>query len=246
MKALALIVALLWSAPLFATDPTSNTCGTPASSASGSDPYTTSFSVTTNIGDTLLWVGVGHRVLTQDVASVVFAGTDNLTLDKKEFGTTMGVEHWSIANPTVTTGNVVVTYANGGTYVWDAVCAMTFATVTKPAEDADSFTSAGSSTSAISLTSSSDNAIFIDVVACNCGGLTMTAETNRVQRMDYGPATATVSTVITMTPAGSDTMPWTGIAGAAVSEAGVVYPPPSAGLFQSFVGPNRGLVGTGR
>src|SRR5947208_397613 len=68
------------------------------------------------------------------------------------------------------------------------------------------------------------NAIFVDIAACNCGGLMMTPETNRTHDLNAGPNQVGSSTIITKSPAGNDTMPWT--AGPVqATEAGVVYPP---------------------
>src|SRR5439155_1610634 len=52
---------------------------------------------------------------------------------------------------------------------------------------------------------------------------------NRTLDLNAGPNQVGSSTIITKSPAGNDTMPWT--AGAVqATEAGVVYPPPLAGL----------------
>jgi len=171
-------------------------------------------------------VAIAYRATVKTVASVVFNGTDNLTRDVSQFGNTMGTELWSIKNPSVAAGNIVVTYADGGVYVWDAVCAMAFSSVTKPPQATGTYTASDASAgiSLPGLTSTTDNAIFIDVASCNCGALVMTNETNRTLQMNYGPYIAGVSTIITKTGAGNDTMPWKTPATAATA-VGAVYPP---------------------
>src|SRR5439155_20461276 len=115
---------------------------------------------------------------------------------------------------------------NGGTFVFDSACARTFTGIDLPVQSSARFTAADASAgiSLIGLTSTSDKAIFVDIAACNCGGLTMIAETNRTLGLNAGPNQVGSSTIITKSPAGNDAMPWTAAAVAA-SEAGVVYPP---------------------
>src|SRR5439155_13789460 len=104
-----------------ASDPSlsTNTCGTPASSASTADPFTTTFSVTVHQGDTVLSVVDGYRAVGKTISAVVFNGFENLSKSASTLGNTMGAEIWSLKNPTPTTATVVITYTNGGTLVFD-------------------------------------------------------------------------------------------------------------------------------
>src|SRR5262249_32992370 len=122
--------------------------------------------------------------------------------------------------------NVVITYSTGGVLVFDAACARTFSGVDVPAQSGVAFTTANASTglSLTGLASTSDKSIFVDIAACNCGGLTMIAEPNRTLGLNAGPGLIASSAIITKSPAGSDTMPWAAPAVVA-TEAGVVYPP---------------------
>src|SRR5437667_10885415 len=95
-----------------------NTCASPASSRSSADPFTTTFSVTVRPGDTVLSVVDGYRAAGKTISSVVFNG-QNLTKSAGTLGNTMGAEIWSLKNPTATTANVVITYTNGGTFVFE-------------------------------------------------------------------------------------------------------------------------------
>src|SRR5439155_9191616 len=91
---------------------------------------------------------------------------------------TMGAEIWSLKNPTATTANVVITYTHHATFVFDRACALSSTDVDLPVQSSATFTTANASTgiSLTGLTSTSDNAIFVDIAACNCGGLGMTPE----------------------------------------------------------------------
>src|SRR5207237_1666673 len=128
--------------------------------------------------------------------------------------------------------NVVITYTNGGTFVFDRACARTFSGLDLPVQSTAVFTAANSSAGVglTGLTSSTDKAVFLDIAACNCGGLTMTTETNRTLDLNAGPNQVGSSRIITKSPAGNDTLPWT--AGAVqATEAGVAYPPlPGGGV----------------
>src|SRR3989441_6846720 len=130
------------------------------------------------------------------------------------------------ALPISTTANIVITYTNGGTFVFDSACARTFTRVGLRIQSSATFTAANASggISLTGLTSTSDKAIFVDIAACNCGGLAMIAETNRTLGLNARANKAGSSTIITKSPAGNDTMPWT--AGAVqATQVGVVYPP---------------------
>src|SRR5215467_12272194 len=124
---------LLVGLPVFARaaspNLSSSTCTSPASTAALADPFTTTFSVTVKPGDTVLSVVDGYRAVGKTVSSVVFNGTESLTRSVSRLGNTMGAEIWSLKNPTATTANVVVTYTNGGTFVFDRACARTFSGV---------------------------------------------------------------------------------------------------------------------
>jgi hypothetical protein len=118
-------------------------------------------------------------------------------------------------------GRVLI--AGGG----DSTLAQTSAELytASPASSA-TFTAANASggISLMNLTSTRDKSVFVDIAACNCGGLAMIAETNRTLGLNAGPNQVGSSTIITKSPAGNDTMPWT--AGAVqATQAGVVYPP---------------------
>src|SRR5207244_4479862 len=115
---------------------------------------------------------------------------------------------------------------NGGTFVFDTVCARTFTGVDLPIQSTATFTAANASggMSLTGLTSISDKAVFVDLAACNCGGLAMIAETNRTLGLNAGPNQVGSSTIITKSPAGNDTMPWIAPAVQA-TQVGVVYPP---------------------
>src|SRR5437867_6345314 len=206
-----------------------NTCASPASSSSLADPFTTTFPVTVRPGDTVLSVVDGYRAVGKTISSVVFNG-QNLTKSAGLLGNTMGAEIWSLKTPTATTANVVITYTNGGTFLFDRACARTFTGVDLPVQSSATFTTANASTgiSLTGLTSTSDKAIFVDLAVCNCGGLLMTPETNRTLDLNAGPNQVGSSTIITDSPAGNDTMPWT--AGAVqATEVGVVYLPLGTG-----------------
>src|ERR1051326_6356217 len=202
-----------------------NTCGSPATSVSTADPFTTTFSVSVIPGDTVLSVVVGYRALGKTISSVVFNGSQSLTRSAGMLSNTMGAEIWSLKNPTATTGNIVITYTSGGTFVFDSACARTFSGVDLPAQSTASFTTADASSgiSLASLRSTSDKAIFVDIAACNCGSLVMTPEANRTQNLNSGPNQVGSSTIIPKPPAGADTMPWT--AAGQATEVGVVYAP---------------------
>src|SRR5207253_538501 len=139
---------------------------------------TTTFSVNVKPGDTLLSVVDGYRAVGKTISSVVFNGSEALTKSAGTLGNTMGAEIWSLKNPTATTANVVITYSNGGTFVFDRACARTFTGVDLPVQAKATFTAADASAgiSLTGLTSTSDKAVFVDIAACNCGGLVMTAE----------------------------------------------------------------------
>ena len=111
-----------------------NTCAAPASSASVADPFITTFSVTVKPGDTVLSVVDGYRAVGKTISSVVFNGSENLTKSVGTLGNTMGAEIWSLKNPTATTANIVITYTNGGTFVFDRACARTFTGVDLPVQ----------------------------------------------------------------------------------------------------------------
>src|SRR5204863_5558043 len=117
-----------------------DTCAAPASSASTADPFTTTFSVTVHPGDTVLSVVDGYRAVGKTISSVVFNGSQNLTKSAGTLGNPMGTEIWSLKNPTVTTANVVITYANGGTFVFDKACARTFSGLDLPVQSTAVFT----------------------------------------------------------------------------------------------------------
>lgn len=250
-RTLLLTVCLLFPMSAMAADPaiSANTCGSPVSSASSSDPYTTTQSVTVASGDTLMVVRIGARMVTKPVSGVVFNGTDTLNLAVAAAGNTMNAEIWYKINPTVATGNVVVTYANGGTYVWDQICVTTFTnTAASSVVDITATNTHDSSTADISLsglTSTVDNAVFVDVLATNSGFATMTPETNRTLRMDGTTATFTAysSDITVKTTAGNDTMPYT-FSATQATEVGAVFKPATAGLPAALVG-SGGLVGDG-
>src|SRR5207249_7430938 len=92
-------------------------------SASVAEPFTTTFSVTVKPGDTMLSVVDGYRSLGKTISGVVFNGSESLTRSVGILGNTMGAEIWSLKNPTATTANVVITYTNGGEFVFDRACA---------------------------------------------------------------------------------------------------------------------------
>src|SRR5262249_43736297 len=206
-----------------------DTCATPAFSSSVADPFTTTFSVTVNPGDTVLSVVDGYRAVGKTIGGVSFNG-QALTQSAGLLGNTMGAEIWSLKNPTATTANVVITYTNGGTFVFDRACARTFTGVDLPVQSSQTFTTANASTgiSLTGLTSTTDKSIFVDIASCNCGNLQMTAEPNRTLGLNAGPNQVGSSTIITKSPAGNDTLPWTAGA-AAATVAGGVHPPPPAG-----------------
>jgi len=214
--------------PAFAEDPriSANTCASPASSTSKADPFTTTFAVTVKPGDTVLSVVDGYRAAGKTVASVVFNGAEALTRSAGTLGNTMGAEIWSLKNPTATTANVVITYTNGGTFVFDYACARTFAGVDLPVQASSTFTTpeASGSMSLAGLASITDKAVFVDVAACNCGGLIMIPEANRTLDLNAGPNQVGSSTIVTKSPAGSDTMPWR-VPAVQATQTGVVYPP---------------------
>src|SRR5262249_36622968 len=134
-------------------------------------------------------------------------------------------EIWSLKNPPTGSGNVVITYTNGGTFVFDDACARTFTGVDLPVQPGATFTTANASAGIglTGLTSTSDLSIFVDVAACNCGGLTMPPEPNRTLGLNAGP-NQVGSSIIMKSPAGSDAMLFA--AGAvAATEVGIIYPP---------------------
>src|SRR4051812_18489963 len=93
------VAAVLWfGSGAFAypadTDIGTNTCGSPASSVSVADPFTTTFSVTVNAGDSVLSIAIGYRAAGKTVSSVVFNGSENLTKSAGQLGNTMGAEIW--------------------------------------------------------------------------------------------------------------------------------------------------------
>src|SRR5262249_27112251 len=141
-----------------------NTCSAPASSHSAGEPYTTTFSVTVNPGDTILSVVDGYRAVGKTVSSVVFNG-QSLTKSAGTPGNTMGAEIWSLKSPTATTGTVVITYTSGGTFVFDDACARTFTGADLPVQPGASFTTANAAAglSLTGLTSTADQSIFVDV-----------------------------------------------------------------------------------
>src|SRR5438105_8802970 len=122
-----------------------NTCNAPASSASTTEPFTTTFSVTVISGDTVLSVVDGYRAVGKTISSVVFNGSETLTKSAGTLGNTMGAEIWSLRNPTATTASVVITYTNGGTFVFDQACARTFSGLDLPVQSNAVFTAANSS-----------------------------------------------------------------------------------------------------
>src|SRR5439155_8733726 len=117
------------------------TCAAPASSASLADPFTTTFLLTVKPGDTLLSVVDGYRAVGKTISSVVF-GSQALTKSAGTLGNTMGAEIWSLKNPIATTANVVISYTNGGTFVFDRACARTFSGTDSPVQSNSSFTAA--------------------------------------------------------------------------------------------------------
>src|SRR6185369_12521975 len=202
------------------------TCAAPAASASVADPFITTFSVTVQPGDAVLSVVDGNRAVGKTIASVVFNGSENLIRSAGTLGNTMGAEVWSLPNPTATTANVVITYTNGGTFLFDYACARTLTDTAWPVQSTATFTTADASSGIrlTGLTSTVDKSVFVDIAACNCGGLTMTPEANRILGLNAGPSQAGSSAIVTKSPAGTDMMPWTAPAVPA-TQAGVVYPP---------------------
>src|SRR5439155_13591025 len=141
-----------------------------------------------------------------------------------------GAEIWSLKNPTALSANGSLTTSRARDLSLDVCSSDLFTGVDLPVQSSATFTTANASTgiSLTGLTSTSDNAIFVDIAACNCGGLMMTSETNRTHDLNAGPNQVGSSTIITKSPAGNDTMPWT--AGAVqATEVGVVYPPLGTG-----------------
>src|SRR6185369_15394130 len=100
----------------------------------------TTFPITVKSGDSVLSVVVGYRAVNKTVSSVTFNAA-SLTKAVGQFGNTMGAEIWSLKNPTAMTGNVVITYSNGGSFVFDDACARTFTGLDLPAQSSATFTS---------------------------------------------------------------------------------------------------------
>src|SRR5262249_32685971 len=150
---------------------------------------------------------------------------ENLTRSAGTSANNMGAEIWSLKNPTATTANVVITYTRGGKLMFDQACARTLTGVDLPVPSSGVTFSTGHASSGINLTglaSTTDKSIFVDIAACNCGGLVLTPEPNRKLDLNAGPNQVGSST-LTKSPAGNDTMPWTTPAVEATA-AGVVYP----------------------
>src|SRR5262249_11452662 len=156
-----------------------------------------------------------------------FNGSEALTKSGGTLGNTMGAEIWSLKNPTATTANIVIAYVNGGSFGFDRACARTFTGVDLPIQSSAVFTTANASPvlSLSGLTSTSDDAVFVDIAEANCGGcLGMSVETNRTLGLNAGPGQVVSSTILTKSLAGADTMSWTAAAVEA-TQVGVVYPP---------------------
>src|SRR5207248_9226321 len=92
------------------------------------------------------------------------------------------------------------------------------------------------------LTLANDKVVFVDIVACNCGGMLMVQEPNRMLHLNSG-LNQVGSSVLIKSPAGTDPMPWT--AGAVqATAAGVVYFPLATATSVSGVMAN--LSGTAK
>lgn len=121
---------------------------------------------------------------------------------------------WYLVAPSVGTHTITVTCA-GNTPSFAAGIAVSLFGVDQisPIEDTGSVETTGANPTMSGLTSVSDNAAFIDCLACNFTvPATMNAETNRVERASFladsqGRAVG-VSTIVTKSPAGSVTMGW--------------------------------------
>lgn len=181
--------------------------------------------------DRLLTVAYIGRSVSKAPTGITFGGVA-LTQGVAISGNTFDAEVWYLIAPAVSTANVVVTLAGGGTFAksgiavagWDGVAQSSVVS------DVDSSTSAASSSTGFSaLTTTVDECLVIDAIISNSAALTMTAETNRSMLYDFAlDVSAAVSYILPKSPAGAVTMNWThGIQ--SDSQAGIAFKPVGAG-----------------
>src|SRR5947207_9586731 len=107
------------------------------------------------------------------------------------------------------TANVESTYTHRDPYSFPTRRSSDLTGVDLPVQAKATFTSADASAgiSLTGLTSTSDKAVFVDIAACNCGGLAIAAEPDRKLERNAAPNQVGSSSIITKSPAGTDTMP---------------------------------------
>ena len=152
---------------------------------------------------------------TNAVTGMVFNGTQSLAKvrdDSRVGGGYRGLrtEGWYLAAPTVTTANLVTTFAGVNAQASVSVELVTGMTQTSPI---DSHAGAQGETASptVTITTVADNAAILDCAMGEAdGGLTVGAgQTTQMDRVLGATIGVGVSTVIPKTPAGSEVMNWT-------------------------------------
>jgi hypothetical protein len=199
-----------------------------ASSDTPAGDYSLTWSMTVNAGTSrMLVVAITGRytLLDYSISTVTYGGV-TMSPAINLFVNTMYAGIWYLVNPAVGTANVVWTPVFYGVGVWVTGIAMLFTGVRQAAlelEGADlpdynwvnsgvgqpTLSFATNSNSGQPLTTHADNCLVVDAMAENGGGGTMTAESNRVERMRLSPnGTGLASTILPKTPAGAVTCEW--------------------------------------
>jgi len=189
-------------------------------------------STTVNAGSNrLLVVAVGQRSISQTVSGITFnsvALTKAIDVDSTAFDQ---ASIWYLIAPDVTTANTVITF-NAGTPVFFGAAVISLAGVAQsaPVDDTDSVGvgSDATPTEFAALTTVTDGCVVIDAVSINIGSLTMSAETNRVERANFAGSDGRavgVSTIINKTTAGGVLMEWSYGSSASVAHVGAAFQP---------------------
>lgn len=165
------------------------------------------------------------------ITGVTFNTSENFTVGKAfDPGGDFCVEAWTLANPTATTANVVITFAATQSEVGAAAITLNGVKQSSylDATQGLNCTCASVDFSSSKLTTTTSGDAVIDITASGTTATpTMTAETNRTQRMAYSGTAlkAFTSTLVTKAPAGDVLDQWTGIGGNGVSLAGISLKP---------------------
>ena len=175
----------------------------------------------------------------KQITGITFNGSEAFTLirrDTRTVGVQFITELWVLANPTVTTANIVVTYsAANDQYVGVSSTLFTGVSQTSPVDSSAGANGISTAPSAV-ITTVADNAAIIDCVrGRGNSGLTVGAgQTVRSDRLMPAVEDGVgVSTVVPKTPAGAETMNWTQTAAeewaitvASLTPSGGSDPPP--------------------